>query len=136
MHLICAVSLDKPTLQFQYVPINYTQFELNVFWSSDTERCIKLTFSKSVSILFYISLEGGRITTDDFAKIPFHLVLFSAALVELAESLPVHSLKLSCHFFFCLPLPHFSFTVPYGVVFAKPEDLVTCQAILVFISFV
>ena len=42
------------------------------------------------SILFYpITLEGRRGTTDEFATIPFHLDLFSAALVELAKSIPV-----------------------------------------------
>ena len=65
------------------------------------------------SILFYpITLEGRRGTTDEFATIPFHLDLFSAALVELAKSIPVHSLILSSHLFFCLPLFLFPFTVP------------------------
>ena len=37
--------------------------------------------------LFYpITLGGRRGTTDEFATIPFHLDLFSAALVELAKS--------------------------------------------------
>ena len=37
-------------------------------------------------LLFYpITLEGCRGTTDEFATIPFHLDLFSAALVELAK---------------------------------------------------
>ena len=77
------------------------------------------------SILFYpITLEGRRGTTDEFATIPFHLDLFSAALVELAKSIPVHSLILSSHLFFCLPL-FFPFTVPCRIVFAKPEDLET-----------
>ena len=31
-------------------------------------------------------------------------ILFSAALVELAKSIPTHSLILSSHLFFCLPL--------------------------------
>ena len=56
---------------------------------------------------------------------PFHLDLFSAALVELAKSIPVHSLILSSHLFFCLPLFLFPFTVPCRIVFAKPEDLET-----------
>ena len=65
------------------------------------------------SILFYpITLEGRRGTTDEFATIPFHLDLFSAALVELAKAIPVHSLILSSHLFFCLPLFLFPFTVP------------------------
>ena len=62
------------------------------------------------SILFYpITLEGRRGTTDEFATIHFHLDLFSAALAELAKSIPVHSLILSSHLFFCLPLFSFSF---------------------------
>ena len=78
------------------------------------------------SILFYpITLGGRRGTTDEFATIPFHLDLFSAALVELAKSIPVHSLILSSHLFFCLLLFLFSFTVPCWIVFAKPEDLET-----------
>ena len=76
--------------------------------------------------LFYpITLEGRRGTTDEFATIPFHLDLFSAALVELAKSIPVHSLILSSHLFFCLHLFLFPFTVPYKIVFAKPEDIET-----------
>ena len=78
------------------------------------------------SILFYpITLLSRWGTTDDFETIPFHLVLFSAALVELAKSIPVHSLILSSHLFFCLPLLLFPFTVPCRIVFAKPEDIET-----------
>ena len=78
------------------------------------------------SILFYpITLGGRRGTTDEFATIPFHLDLFSAALVELAKSIPVHSLILSSHLFYCLPFFLFPFTVPCRIVFAKPEDLET-----------
>ena len=65
------------------------------------------------SILFYpITLEGRRGTTDEFATIPFHLDLFSTALVELAKSIPVHSLILSSYLVFWLPLFLFPFTVP------------------------
>ena len=78
------------------------------------------------SVLFYPKTLGGRRgTTNEFATIPFHLDLFSAALVELAKSIPVHSLILSSHLFFCLPLFLFPFTVPCRIVFAKPEDLET-----------
>ena len=78
------------------------------------------------SILFYpITLEGRQSTKDEFATIPFYFVLFSAALVELAKSIPVHSLILSTHLFFCLPLFLFPFTVPCRIVFAKPEDIET-----------
>ena len=79
-----------------------------------------------LSILFYpITLEGRWGTTDEFATIPSHLVLFSAALVELANSIPVHSFILSSHLFFCLPLFLFPFIVPCRIVFAKPEGLET-----------
>ena len=86
----------------------------------------KVILSLLYSNLFYpITLEGRRGTTDEFATIPFHLDLFSAALVELAKSIPAHSLILSSHLFFCLPLFLFPFTVPCRIVFAKPEDLET-----------
>ena len=38
--------------------------------------------------------------TDDFETIPFHLVLFLAALVELANFIPVRPLILPFHLFF------------------------------------
>ena len=53
---------------------------------------------------------------------PFHLVLFSAALAELAKSIPVLSLILSFHLFFLLP-SLFPFIVLCRIVFSKPEDL-------------
>ena len=56
------------------------------------------------SLFYPITLLGCWGTTDNFDTIPFHLVLFSAALVEMAKSIPVHSLILSSHLFFCLPL--------------------------------
>ena len=72
-----------------------------------------------------ITLESRRGTTDEFATIPFHLDLFSAALTELAKSIPVQSLIMSSHLFFCLPLFLFPFTVPCRIVFAKPKYLET-----------
>ena len=74
----------------------------------------KLTSENFYSILFY-----------PWKVVPFHFDLFSAALVELAKSIPVHSLILSSHLFFCLPLFPFPFTVPCRIVFAEPEDLET-----------
>ena len=59
------------------------------------------------------------------ATIPFHLVLFSAALAVLAKSISVHCLILSSHLFFCLPRFLFPSTGPCRIVFAKPEDLKT-----------
>ena len=83
-------------------------------------------FMAYIFILFYpITLEGRRGTTDEFVTTPFHLVLFSIALVELAKSIPVHFLILSSHRFSWLPLFLCPFTVPCRIVFAKPEDLET-----------
>ena len=77
------------------------------------------------SILFYpLILQGRQGTTYDFATTPCYLVLFTAALVKLAKFISGHSLILSSHPFFCLPLPLFPFTVPCRIVFAKPEDFV------------
>ena len=91
-----------------------SELQLNKANVSDTEASF-LDLHLSISDLFYsiLSHNLGRSsgTTDEFATIPFHLVLFSAALVELAKSIPVHSLILSSHLFFCLPLFLFPFTV-------------------------
>ena len=96
-----------------------------VGWCDGAEETFSVGASCNLDyILFYpITLEGRQGTTDEFAIIPFHLVLFSAALFELAKSIPVHALILSSHLFLCLPLFLFPFTVPCRIVFAKPEDL-------------
>ena len=60
--------------------------------------------------------------TDDFSTIPFHLVLGSSELVELAKSIPVHSLILAFRLF-SLHLLLFPFIVLCRIVFAKPVDL-------------
>ena len=104
------------------------QWVRDIYYMLDVEKkemYIPPNFLYSLSILYPITLEGRRGTTDEFATTTFHLDLFSAALVELAKSIPVHSLILSSHLFFCLPLFLFPFTVPCRIVFAKPEDLET-----------
>ena len=99
---------------------------LIVSWDLIKSKSSHINTDPNSIFLFYpITLGGRRGTTDEFATIPFHLDLFSAALVELAKSVPVHSLVLSSHRFFCLPLFLFPFTVPCRIVFAKPEDLET-----------
>ena len=70
-----------------------------------------------------IALDGHQATTDDFATVPFHLILFSAALVEPAKSIPDHSVILSSNLFFCLFF-FFPFAVPCRVVFVKLKDIV------------
>ena len=56
-------------------------------------------FNLPILIFFPITLEDHSGITDDLVPIPFHLVLFSAALVELEKSIPVHSLLLFSHRF-------------------------------------
>ena len=70
-----------------------------------------------------LNLGGHRGTTDGVATIPFHPSLSSAALRVSPNSIPIHSLMLSSHLFFCLSLLLAPFTVPCRVVFAVPEDL-------------
>ena len=81
----------------------------------------------SISLCLFFSFNShnlGRLLaiTDAFSTIPFHLVLFSLELVELAKSIPVHSLILAFHLFFSLHLL-FPFIVLCRIVFAKPVDL-------------
>ena len=97
----------------------------------DTQHTIITIYS---ILLHPITLEGRRGTTDEFATIPFHLVLFSAAIVKLAKSIPVHSLILSFHLFSSLPLFLFPFTVPCRIVFAEQKTLRHGQTILAFVS--
>ena len=70
-----------------------------------------------------LNLGGRRGTTDDVAAIPFHPSLPSAAPRESPNPIPIHSLMLSSHLFFCLPLLLAPFTFPCRIVFAMPEDL-------------
>ena len=75
-----------------------------------------------LGLRWILSLKGDGLlgTTDEFATISFYLILFSAALVELTNSIPVHSLILSSHLLICLPL-QIPFIVPCRIVFAKPN---------------
>ena len=70
-----------------------------------------------------LKLGGRRGTTADVATIPFHPSRSSAAPRESPNSIPVHSLILSSHLFFCRPLLLAPFTVLCRIVFAMPEDL-------------
>ena len=82
-----------------------------------------------------LKLGGHRGTTDDVATIPFHPSLSSAALRKSPNPFPVHSLMLSSHLFFCLPLLLAPFTVPCRIVFAMPEDLEMWPYHLSFLFF-
>ena len=76
----------------------------------------------------YLSLnrEGCWGKTDNFTASFLHFSLFSTALWDLANSRPVHSLKLSSHLFLSLPglLP--PFILPCKVVLARPGERLTC----------
>ena len=54
--------------------------------------------------------------TGDFATIPFHLFMFSAAIVELVKSIPFKSIILSSHLFWCLPPLLFPFTLSFRIL--------------------
>ena len=82
-----------------------------------------------------LNLGGRRGTTDDVATIPFDPSLSSAALRESPNPIPVHSLMLSSHLFFCLPLRLAPFTVPCKIVFAMPEDIEMWPYHLSFLFF-
>ena len=65
-------------------------------------------------------------TTGVLATNFFHSSRLSAFPKVLLISNPVQSLILSSHLFFCLPLSLPPCTVPCYMVFANPDDLVTC----------
>ena len=72
---------------------------------------------------YHLSLNRGRWgITDEFATSFLHLSLFSAALWDLANSRPVHSLMLSSHLFLCPPCLLPPFTVPCKMVLAGPDE--------------
>ena len=99
------------------LPILTNATEVSVFSKADNIERISLISSQS------LNLGGRRGTTDDVATIPFYPSLSSAALMEFPNPIPVHSLMLSSHLFFCFPLLLAPFTVPCRIVFAMPEDL-------------
>ena len=82
-----------------------------------------------------LNLGGRRGTTDDVATIPFHPSLSFAALRESPNPIPVYSLMLSSHLFFCLTLFLAPFTVPCRNFFAMPDDLEMWPYHLSFLFF-
>ena len=69
-----------------------------------------------------LNREGCWGTTDDFATSFLHFSLFSAALLDLPNSRPVHSLMSSSHLFLCPPYLLPPFTVPCKMVLARPDE--------------
>ena len=84
------------------------------------------------SIPFYPkTLEGRRSTTDEFAISPFHLVLFSDTLTELAKPISVHILILSSYLFFCLPFFFFLSLCSIGLFLLNHKTLKRIQTFLI-----
>ena len=85
-----------------HITIDFSWFR-GIFWilTVRTGRKISFQTTQNNSIQSH-NLGRSSGTTDELAIIPFYLVLFSAALVELAKSIPVHYLILSSYLFFCL----------------------------------
>ena len=69
-----------------------------------------------------LNREGRWGATDGFATSFLHFSLFSTALWDLPNSRPVHCLMLSSHLFLCPPFLLSSFTVPYKMVLARPDE--------------
>ena len=88
---IIAITLGPPWTDWMlhHSKVLYN-FILNKFEFECFRAKVKVT---AVNCLFHLILshnfEGCRRPTDEFASIPFHLVMFSAALVKLTKSIPV-----------------------------------------------
>ena len=74
-------------------------------------------------------------TKEDRATTVLHSSLFSAFRRASPYFNPVHSVMLSSHLFFCLPLLLPPCTVPCRIIFASPVDLVLCPYRLSFRFF-
>ena len=124
--------LDIFTFVYPFSPLSPSLWETARY---RLKYCLKGPLNPKQSTnqkIYPITLQGRWGTTDDVTTTPFQFVQSMVALVELAKSIPVHSLILSSHLFFCLPLLRCSFTVRCRIVFAKPEDFETCPNHLSF----
>ena len=87
----------------------------NIFYGSFYQsRLVWYTLAKS---RFSINPARTLGNTEKFTRMPFYLFLSSAALAELAKTMPAHCLTFCIHLFFCRPLL-FSFIVPCKAVLA------------------
>ena len=69
-----------------------------------------------------LNREGRWGTTDDSTTSFLHFFLFSTALLDLANTGPVHSQMLSSHLFLCLPCLLPPFTEPCKKGLARPDE--------------
>ena len=74
-----------------------------VFWIFDFRTCVLPLYDLHHHHHLSLNREGRWRTTDDFTTSFLHFSLFSIALLDLANTRPVHSLMLSSYLFFCLP---------------------------------
>ena len=78
---------------------------INLLSANKSRNWLTIKLSPAFILLSQsLNLDGRRGTTDDVATIPVHLSVSSAALKESPNYIPVHSVMLSSHVFFCLPL--------------------------------
>ena len=95
-------------------------------------RCVTDNMRVSMVITFTYTFHLSRSLTDrwcttvDFTTSFLHSSRFSAFRSMIFHSRPVHSLMLSSHRFFCLPIRLPPWTVPCRIVLASPDDRVTC----------
>ena len=84
-------------------------------------HCLKPPLTSShLSLSILTVIRAAQMTLKQYL---FTLSLSFAALREAPNHIPVHSLMLSSHLFFCLLLFLAPFTFPWKTVFAMPEDL-------------
>ena len=83
------------------------------------ERSVVKSTQGIISSSQSLYLGGRQGIADDVAAIPFHYSLSSAALRESPNHIPIHSLMLSSHLFFCLPLLLAPFTVHCRICHAR-----------------
>ena len=75
-----------------------------------------------IIIIYPLTARVVRVPQVIFETTFLHFYLFSTALWNLPNSRPVHSLMLSSYLFLCLPCLLPPFTVPWKMVFDKPNE--------------
>ena len=130
-HCSVATTLElwqPPPLMLQLSRNQPAAFDENENAVAQTERRwahVVLHFSPPPSPIPY---SPGSFGSTDHCTISFlHFSLCSAALRDLANSRPVHSLMLPSQLFFYLPRPLPPFTVPCKMVSTRPDVRETCQ---------
>ena len=128
--LIFETGYSDCCISFDTIYCNSYRYQQWMTWTYETILESKKQYSDIYIYIYHLHLSSHSLnpdghwgTTDDVATIPFHPSLSSAALRETPNSMSVHSLILSSHLFFCLPLLLAPFTVPCKIVFVMPQDL-------------